>query len=150
MSTLRSSSPGASTFALLPVTKSIADTVRSDPSGAQSVYSASSATAIVIIGPAGNDMQMLPPTVAVFHILNEARKASQLVAKSSEAHQLSGPVKAYSSRIVHMAPSSSPAADGVRVSQPSGARSINLRSCGCFSENSQVPPASQASPGCQI
>ena len=30
-----------------------------------------------IIGPAGSDMQRLPPTVAVFQILNEARKARQ-------------------------------------------------------------------------
>ncbi len=32
--------------------------------GAHSVYVASSATVMVIIGPAGSDMQMLPPTVA--------------------------------------------------------------------------------------
>ena len=30
-----------------------------------------------IIGPAGKDMQRLPPTVAVFHILKEARNARQ-------------------------------------------------------------------------
>jgi len=34
---------------------------------------------MVIIGPAGSDMQMLPPTVAEFHTLNDARNASQLV-----------------------------------------------------------------------
>ena len=31
----------------------------------------------VIIGPAGSDMQILPPTVAAFQILNEARKARE-------------------------------------------------------------------------
>ena len=34
---------------------------------------------MVIIGPAGSDMQMLPPAVAEFHTLNDARNASQLV-----------------------------------------------------------------------
>ena len=72
-------SPGARMFSWLPVTKSAASTVRSEPSAAHSVYVASSATVIVIIGPAGSDMQMLPPTVAEFHTLNDARKASQLV-----------------------------------------------------------------------
>ena len=36
---------------------------------------------MVIIGPAGSAMQMLPPTVAEFHTLNDARKASQLVGE---------------------------------------------------------------------
>ena len=48
---------------------------------------------MVIIGPAGRDMQMLPPTVAVFHTLNDARKASQLVVNSGAARQSSGAVE---------------------------------------------------------
>ena len=36
--------------------------MRADPSGAHSSYLASSATVSVIIGPAGKDMQILPPT----------------------------------------------------------------------------------------
>ena len=45
---------------------------------------------MVIIGPAGNDMHMLPPTVAEFHTLNDARKASQLVLSSDPARQSPG------------------------------------------------------------
>ena len=45
---------------------------------------------MVIIGPAGSDMQMLPPTVAVFHTLNDARKASQLVRNSGAARHSFG------------------------------------------------------------
>ena len=40
---------------------------------------------------------MLPPTVALFHTLNDARKASQLVANSGAARQSSGAAKAYRS-----------------------------------------------------
>ena len=43
-----------------------------------------------IIGPAGSDMQMLPPTVAVFQILKEARKARQHWLISGEAASHSG------------------------------------------------------------
>jgi hypothetical protein len=45
---------------------------------------------MVIIGPAGNAMHMLPPTVAEFHTLNDARKASQLVLSSDPARQSPG------------------------------------------------------------
>ena len=75
---------------------------------------ASSATVRVIIGPAGRDMQMLPPTVAEFHTLNEARNASQLVVISRAADQSAGAENAYSSRIVHIAPISRPASLAVR------------------------------------
>jgi len=44
----------------------------------------------VIIGPAGSAMQMLPPTVAAFQILNDARKASQLVRTSAAAGHSAG------------------------------------------------------------
>ena len=48
------------------------------------------AVLMVIIGPAGSDMHMLPPTVAEFHTLNDARKASQLVLSSDPASQSAG------------------------------------------------------------
>src|ERR1700756_5614089 len=51
--------------------------VRSPPRAGQIVHTPSSAEVSEIIGPAGSDKQMLPPTVAVFQILNEARKARQ-------------------------------------------------------------------------
>ena len=65
--------------------------MRSDPSGDRNVYDASRATVMVIIGPAGRDMQMFPPTVAAFHTLKEARNASQLVVNSGAAGQSAGP-----------------------------------------------------------
>ena len=40
-----------------------------------------------IIGPAGSDMQMFPPTVASFQILNEARKDRQHWRNSGAAVQ---------------------------------------------------------------
>ena len=147
MSISRSTSPGPRMFSWFPVTKSTASTVRSDPSGAHSVYVASSATVNVIIGPAGSDMQMLPPTVAEFHTLNDARNASQPVWISGAARQLSGVVSEYRSWMVAMAPILSPSAPMSSASQPSGMRSMRRRRSGCWSENSHVPPASQASPG---
>src|SRR5829696_9208018 len=103
MSILRSTSPGNIMFWWSPITKSAAPTARSEPSVAHSVYVASNATVIVIIGPAGSDMQMLPPTVAEFHTLNEARKASQHVASRAPQSQLLGGGKEYRSPIVHIA-----------------------------------------------
>ena len=43
-------------------------------------------------GPAGSDMQMFPPTVAAFQILNEARNASQHWRTSGIARHSAGPV----------------------------------------------------------
>ena len=74
---IRSNSPGARTFWWLPVTKSTTDTRRGSPLRGQSVQTPSSAAVSEIIGPAGSDMQMFPPTVASFQILNEARKDRQ-------------------------------------------------------------------------
>ncbi len=59
------------------MTKSVTAMRRSPPSGVQMVQTPSSAAVSDIIGPAGSAMQMLPPTVAMFQILNEARKARQ-------------------------------------------------------------------------
>src|SRR5579872_3951643 len=77
MSICRNSSPGLSTFVLLPVTKSETATFRSSPFNCHIVQTPSSAEVSEIIGPAGSDKQRLPPTVAVFQILNDARKARQ-------------------------------------------------------------------------
>lgn len=82
---------GARRFSLSPVTKERASTVRADPSAAQSSYRASSATVSVIMGPAGRDIQILPPTVAALQTLNEDRNASQLLVKSGAAiHSVGG------------------------------------------------------------
>src|SRR4051812_34837009 len=102
---------------------------------------------MVIIGPAGSDMQTLPPTVAEFQTLNDARNASQLIRNSGAATQSAGASNAYRSRMVHMAPISKPSPAATRSVQPIGARSMRRRTSGWRSENSQVPPASQASPG---
>ena len=81
----RNRSPGASTLRWSPVTKSATAIFRSLPSAFQIVQIPSSAAVSAIIGPAGNDMQRLPPTVAVFQILKEARNARQHWSISGEA-----------------------------------------------------------------
>src|SRR6516225_3334419 len=86
----RSNSPGARTFWWLPVTKSTTGTHRGCPLRGQSVTTPSSAAVSEIIGPAGNDMQMLPPTVASFQILNDARKDLQHRRNSGAAVQSVG------------------------------------------------------------
>ena len=50
---------------------------RSLPSRFTIVHTPSSAVAREIIAPAGNDMQIFPPTVAVFQILNDANRERQ-------------------------------------------------------------------------
>ena len=113
------------------------------------VQTPSSAAVSAIIGPAGSDMHRLPPTVAVFQILNEARKARQHWSISGTAIQSAGPVKASSCAIVQVAAMSRPSGPARSGCQPSAARSIRRLSRGCGSENSQVPPPSQASPSRQ-
>lgn len=142
-------SPGARMFWLLPVTKSRASTVRTEPSAAHSSYRASRATVSVIMGPAGRDIQILPPTVAALQTLNEERNASQLRGKSGPALHSSGSAAVYSSWMVQVAPTPRPVSPGTRGSQGSAVRSIRRRSSGCSTEKSQVPPASQASPARQ-
>src|SRR5262249_60012478 len=56
-----------------------------------------------IIDPAGKDMHKLPPTVAVFHILKEARKARQHWLISGAASQSAGQASASSCAIVQVA-----------------------------------------------
>ena len=146
----RSKSPGASTFWCSPVTKSTTGTCRSPPSRDQIVQTPSSAAVSEIIGPAGSDMQMLPPTVAVFQILNEARNARQHWPISGARSSRPASEAASSSAIVQVAAIRRPcSSDLERPASRRLARSISRRRCGCGSENSQVPPASQASPSRQ-
>jgi hypothetical protein len=53
----------------------------------------SSADVSEIIGPAGSDMQMLPPTDAAFQILNEARNELQQSCTSGHAVHSAGAAK---------------------------------------------------------
>lgn len=76
-STPVSSSPGASAFAPSPVTRSATASRRWVPSGRAIAATPSSAAVYEVIGPAGSDRQMLPPTVATFWTLNEPSSASQ-------------------------------------------------------------------------
>src|SRR5436190_18903154 len=87
---LRSSSPGARTLAWLPVTNSFIGTLRGFPLRGQSVQTPSSAVVREVIGPAGSDMQMFPPTVASFQILKDARNERQHSRKSGTAVQSNG------------------------------------------------------------
>src|SRR3954469_22868086 len=103
----------------------------------------SSATVSEIIGPAGNDMQMLPPTVAVFHTLNDARNELQHWWISGAAAHSGGASRAYNWAIVQVGDIWSPCSLTISGSQPYPCRSSSRRRCGCGSENSQVPPASQ-------
>ena len=69
----------------------------------QIVQTPSSAEVREIIGPAGSDMQILPPTVAVFHILKEARNARQHWLISGEATHSGGQASASSCATVQVA-----------------------------------------------
>ena len=103
ISTCRNRSPGASTLRWSPVTKSATGIFRSPPSACQIVQTPSSAEVSEIIGPAGSDMQILPPTVAVFQILKEARNARQHWLISGEAIHSGGQASASSCATVQVA-----------------------------------------------
>src|SRR6478736_7512193 len=77
--------------------------LRSPPPAGQMVQTPSSAAVSEIIGPAGSDMQMLPPTVAVFQILNEARNARQHWLISGDAIHSGGQASASSWATVQVA-----------------------------------------------
>src|SRR3978361_2560826 len=79
------------------------------PSAFQLVQTPSSADVSEIIGPAGRDMQRLPPTVAVFQILKEARNARQHWLISGEAIHSGGQANASSCATVKVAAMNSPA-----------------------------------------
>src|SRR3954454_15162153 len=106
----------------------------------------SSATVSETIGPAGNDMQMLPPTVAVFHTLNEAKNEWQHLWISGAAVHSGGAYMGSHSAIVQVGDIWSPCSPTISGSQEKPCRSSSRRRCGWGSEKSQVPPASQLSP----
>src|ERR671916_2405888 len=109
----------------------------------------SSATDSEIIVPAGNDIQMLPPTVAVFHTLDDARNEWQHWWISGAAVHSGGASRASNSAIVQVEDICSPCSSATSGSQENPCRSSSRRRCGCGSEKSQVPPASQLSPSRQ-
>src|SRR5215207_3084435 len=109
----------------------------------------SRATVSEIIGPAGKDMQMLPPTVAVFQTLNDARNAWQHWRISGAAVHSGGASRASNCAIVQVGDIWSPCSSTTSGAQSKPCRSSSRRRCGCGSEKSQVPPASQLSPSCQ-
>ena len=96
--------------------------------------------------PAGNDMQMLPPTVAAFQTLNDARSDSQHILNRGAAFHSGGALKRVSSASVQVAAISRPSAEACSAGQPSDWRSISVSVRICGVENSHVPPASQAYP----
>jgi hypothetical protein len=91
---------------------------------------------------------MLPPMVAVSQILNYASSAVQHRRSNGAATQSDGNDvdNRATSAIVQVAASSMPLSSNTIGRQPSPVMSISLRTCGCGSENSHVPPASSASP----
>ena len=113
------------------------------------VQTPSSAAVSAIIGPAGNDMQRLPPTVAVFQILKEARKARQHWSISGDAIHSGGQGNASSCATVQVAAMVRPVSLTVSAGHLKSVRSISRVRWACGSENSQVPPASHASPAVQ-
>src|SRR5262245_10590091 len=113
------------------------------------VATPSSADVSEIMGPAGSDMQMLPPTVAVFQILNEARNARQHWLIRGDAIQSGGQASASSCATVQVAAIESPLSLMVSAGHFRSVSSTRRFKCSCGSENSQVPPASHASPGVQ-
>jgi hypothetical protein len=133
-------------FWLFPVTNSTTGTSRSTPSSPRTVQTPSSEDVSEVMAPAGSDMQMLPPTVAAFQILNDARSDRQHSSKSGAAIQSGGATKASSSAIVQVAAIRRPSSLTVRAGQAIARRSSRRRRCTCGSEKSQVPPASQLSP----
>src|SRR5712672_2713159 len=105
---LLSKSPGCNIFLLFPVTNSSTGTRRSPPSRGSILQMPSSATVSEIIGPAGNDMQMFPPTVAVFQILDDDRKERQHCAIRGAAVQSAGAARATNLAIGQVAAISTP------------------------------------------
>ena len=76
--------------------------------------------------PAGNDMQMLPPTVAAFQTLNDASNASQHILNRGAAFQFAGASKWVSCVNVHVAAILRPSAETWRGGQRSDCRSIKV------------------------
>ena len=91
-------------------------------------------------------MQILPPIVAAFQILNDARNALQHSCTSDIAGQSPVLAKRYNSAMRQVAARLIPAGDGSIAGQWSWSRSISVSVAICGSENSHVPPPSQAYP----
>jgi hypothetical protein len=92
---------------------------------------------------------MLPPTVAVFHTLNDARNEWQHWRISGAAVHSGDASSASNRAIVQMGDIWSPCSLTTSGSQENPYRSSSRRKCGCGSEKSQVPPDSQLSPSRQ-
>lgn len=145
----RSISPASRRVLPAPVTNSWTGSRRSRPSVARSTHTPPRATAIDTIGAAGSARHTLPPTVALFHTLNDEENARQQPAISARApgQGPSGPsAKASSSATAHVAAISRPPAPTTSGCQPIRSRSHKREIRGWGAENSQVPPASHASP----
>lgn len=147
--TERSNSPSPRSLRPAPVMKSATFTVRPTPACDWSRQVPSSAAVSEIMGPAGSPLHRFPPTVAMFQILNEARKARQHCSISGAAAAPNFRPNRESWAMVHVAAiSSEPSSARVSDSQPMRLRSTRRRRWGCGSENRYVPPPSHASPGC--
>src|ERR1700752_2149645 len=99
------------------------------------VATPSSADVSEIIGPAGSDMQILPPTVAVFQILNEARNARQHWLIRGAAIQSGGQDIASSWASEQVAAIESPLALMLSAVHLRSVRSTSRLRCSCGSEN---------------
>jgi hypothetical protein len=93
---------------------------------------------------------MFPPTLAVFQILNDASRAWQQRGINDAAFHSDGTPNASSSAILQVEAISSPSGNTCNAGHDNVSKSINARTDGCGSENSQVPPASQAKPSCHL
>ena len=107
---------------------SVTAACRSEPSGTQIVQTPSSAVNNEIIGPAGSAMQMLPPIVAAFQILNEPYSDRQHRVTSGPARQSFSNEKPSSCASVQVAETCSPFSVAAIGTQPKLARSIKRRS----------------------
>src|SRR5262249_20410209 len=115
-----------------------------DASRGHSVHTPSRAAVSEIMAPAGSDMQILPPTLAMFQILKDMSSALQHSVMSGTAVQCAGPVKACSAAMRQVAAISSPSPEALSAGHSSASRSMSVSVDHCGSEKSQVPPASQA------
>src|SRR3989442_1545909 len=104
----------------------------------------SSATVSEIIEPAGNDMQILPPTVAALQILNDISKEWQHSRISGAAAQSAGASNRFNSAIVQVAAISRPSPEAGCAGQRRDSRSTSVSVPIWGVENRKVPPASQA------
>ena len=107
----RSRSPGASTLLWFPVTKSATSIAPFGTVGMPDRADAVERAVSEIIGPAGSDMQRLPPTVAVFQILKDARNARQHWLISGAAIHSGGQTSASNCAMVQVAAISAGSAD---------------------------------------